>query len=77
MIRVMSRGESGIGSDPENFMTAAQKNERFARAQFEDWAKQGTRPEMYPLKQCANDDYVSVYTENAWKAFFAGWNARA
>jgi hypothetical protein len=57
-------------------MTRAQKDEQLCRAQFEDWAKQGVRPEMYPLRQVANGEYVSVFTDSAWKAFRAGWEAR-
>jgi hypothetical protein len=56
-------------------MTSEQKNEKKARAEFEFWTREGVKPIWYSLDQCANGEYVSPYTENAWKAFFAGWNA--
>lgn len=55
-------------------MTRAQRNEKEARANFECWALDGIRPYFYSLEQCANDEYVSLFTEQVWKAFFAGWN---
>jgi hypothetical protein len=55
-------------------MTREQKNEKEARAEFEFWTRGGVKPIWYSLDQCANGEYVSPYTENAWKAFFAGWN---
>jgi hypothetical protein len=56
--------------------SSPQRNERRARTEFEAWAKEGSRPCFYPLDQCANGEYVSLYTEFVWKAFFAGWNAK-
>jgi hypothetical protein len=55
-------------------MTREQKNEKEARAEFEFWATEGTKPYLYVLGQCANGEYISHHTEFAWKAFFAGWN---
>jgi hypothetical protein len=57
-------------------MTIEQKNEKESRAAFEAWSREGTRLYIYPLGQCANDEYISPFTEAAWKAFFAGWNSR-
>lgn len=47
-----------------------------ARKVFELWCKEGVKPLWYDLTQCANSEYVSPYTEFAWKAFKAGWFAR-
>jgi hypothetical protein len=47
--------------------------EAACRRAFEKWAKEGTKPFMYPLKQVANGEYVSPFTEQAWRAYKAGW----
>jgi hypothetical protein len=57
-------------------VSAERKDENLARAEFERWAKEGTKPFLYPLERLAGGDYVSVHTEHAWRAFRAGWNAR-
>jgi len=49
--------------------------EAVCRGAFEKWAKEGSRPFFYPLKQCANGEYASPYTEFVWRAFKAGWEA--
>lgn len=45
------------------------------RKAFETWAQEGTKPLMYPLLMCAGGEYVSPFTEHAWRAFKAGWKA--
>ena len=44
-----------------------------ARAAFEKWAKEGTRPYEYNLAKLASDEYVSTGTETAWRVYRAGW----
>jgi hypothetical protein len=55
-------------------MTKEQRNEKEARAEFEFWAIGGVKSIWYALDRTAGGEYVSPYTENVWKAFFAGWN---
>jgi hypothetical protein len=55
-------------------MTPEQRNEKEARAEFEFWACGGVKPIWYSLDRVANGEYVSPFTEYAWKAFYAGWN---
>lgn len=49
-------------------------NEKVFRPMFEKSCKEGVRPLMYNLKQCANGEYVSPFTENAWKNYWRGIN---
>lgn len=43
-----------------------------ARKMFEQRCKEGIRPLMFALDRCANGEYVSPFTEQAWKWYFAG-----
>lgn len=45
------------------------------RKRFEERNKRGTRCYVYPLARLAGGEYVSQFTEEAWKEFLAGWNA--
>jgi len=47
-------------------------NETAARKLFEIYCKEGIRPLMYDLTQCANEEYVSPFTERAWKCYWRG-----
>lgn len=57
-------------------MTAKQREEQRIRDAFERYAKEGIRPIMYGLEQCANGEYVSSFTQVAWSAFKAGWDRK-
>jgi hypothetical protein len=46
-----------------------------ARRVFENKARLGIRPKLYCLDRLAGGEYVSVFTEMAWKDFLAGWTA--
>jgi hypothetical protein len=54
----------------------AMREEEKIRRLFHHWVQQGTRSFMYDLTQLAGGDYVSVYTEQAWRAFKAGYEAK-
>ena len=49
-------------------------NEAVARKLFAMYCKEGIRPLMYDLTQVANGEYVSEFTENAWKCYWRGMN---
>ena len=36
---------------------------------------EGIRPKLYTLTRLAGGDYLSLYTQIAWKEFKAGWIA--
>lgn len=57
------------------FETWADKENRL-RKEFEVWAGSGSRNLFYNLQKAANDQYFSPFTEQAWRAFKAGWEAR-
>jgi len=48
-----------------------------ARDRFETWAKEGSRPAIYTIQELAGGEYLSTFTELAWQAYKAGWDARA
>jgi len=45
-----------------------------ARELFEQYCKEGVRPLMYNLTQTASGEYVSHFTEWAWKIYWKGIN---
>lgn len=47
-------------------------NEDYFRMEFEAHCSIGTRPLLYALKRTAGGEYVSVFTETAWKMFYNG-----
>lgn len=49
-------------------------NEKVARKLFEMYCKEGIRPMMYDLTQTASGEYVSCFTEWAWKCYWRGMN---
>ena len=51
--------------------------EKSARKMFEQICSEGTRPMMYHLKQTASGEYVSKFTEEAWKWYWKGINDSA
>jgi hypothetical protein len=46
------------------------------RKVFETWAGSGSRGLFYSLAAAAGGEYFSPFTEQAWRAFRAGWEAR-
>jgi hypothetical protein len=48
--------------------------EKVARKLFEKYCGEGTRRLMYDLTQTANGEYVSLFTEMAWKIYWRGMN---
>jgi hypothetical protein len=48
--------------------------ENSARRMFEQYCREGIRSKMYDLEQCANGDYVSPFTQWAWKFYWKGIN---
>ena len=46
-----------------------------ARRVFEIRMQQGTRPLIYSMARLAGGEYLSQFTEEAWREFKAGWNA--
>jgi hypothetical protein len=55
-------------------MTLAQDRESSARKMFEQRCIEGTRPFMYSLEKVANGEYVSIFTNEAWKWYWRGIN---
>ena len=53
-----------------------QEYENAARKMFEQRCSEGTRPVMFNLTQVANGEYASIFTEMAWKWYWAGMNDR-
>ena len=51
------------------------KLEEDARRVFELRMETGVRGITYPLVRFAEGEYVSTYTEDAWREFKAGWEA--
>jgi hypothetical protein len=49
-------------------------NEAAARKLFEVYCSEGVRPMMYNLTQTASGEYVSQFTEWAWKLYWKGMN---
>ena len=49
-------------------------NEKAARKLFEMYCGEGVRPLMYDLTQTASGEYVSPFTEMAWKNYWRGMN---
>lgn len=47
--------------------------EHVIRAAFERYCVEGTRPHMYSLTRLAGGEYVSHFTEEAWKIYKRGW----
>ena len=47
-------------------------NEAAARKLFEVYCSEGVRPMMYNLTQTASGEYVSQFTEWAWKLYWKG-----
>jgi hypothetical protein len=56
--------------DPEDI----KYTEELIHKEFEKWTKEGSKYYMYNLATVANGEYVSVYTEQAFKAFKAGFD---
>lgn len=42
------------------------------RKLFEDYCREGVRPKMYDLTQTAGGEYVSHFTEWAWRIYRRG-----
>jgi hypothetical protein len=49
-------------------------NEPVFRHMFERYCREGTRPYLYALKRLAGGEYVSHFTEEAWKVYWRGVN---
>lgn len=49
--------------------------DREPRKAFETHMRQGTRPLIYSMARLAGGEYLSKFTEEAWREFKAGWNA--
>ena len=49
-------------------------SEKAARKLFEQYCGEGIRSKMYDLTQTASGDYVSHFTEWAWKIYWKGIN---
>jgi hypothetical protein len=48
--------------------------EKVIRKHFEKYCKEGTRPYLYTLDILPCGEYVSHFTEDAWKIYLRGWN---
>ena len=48
-----------------------------ARKMFSQYCSEGIRPMMYDLTQTASGEYVSPFTEWAWKLYWKGINDSA
>ena len=48
--------------------------ETAARRLFEMYCEEGIRPLMFNLKQVANEEYASPFTEAAWKIYWRAMN---
>lgn len=63
---------SGEGRKPHKL-----RIEIAARGMFEQYCREGIRPKMYDLEQTASGEYVSPFTEWAWKLYWKGINDAA
>lgn len=50
-------------------MTHQQMKELTYRRQFEAYVQEGIRPLLYNLLRTASGEYVSHFTEEAWKTY--------
>jgi hypothetical protein len=57
-----------------NPRTERMPSERAARKLFEQYCREGVRPKMYDLEQTAGGEYVSHFTQWAWKIYWKGIN---
>jgi hypothetical protein len=56
-------------------MRRMERQERTIRQKFELWAQGGTKRYFYRLGQAANGEYISPFTEFAWRAYRDGFEA--
>jgi hypothetical protein len=56
---------------------AVLSSESSARQMFEQYCRDGIRPKMYDLTKTASGEYVSCFTEWAWKIYWKGINDSA
>jgi hypothetical protein len=54
-------------------MTLEQKVENAARQRFEEHINEGTKPYLYTTTRLYGGEYVSMFTEEAWKNYWRGY----